>query len=111
MSKNNEIAKAFALARELIQSGQEMFICDALFYLSNTGKITYDVRSDARELLHDRISPDSDEYDWYESYETWIKREHYDLWITSLRDHTLRDKLRRGRLAWLDSLIAEFSEK
>lgn len=106
------VARAFRLAKPLVESREIEFICVALTRLETLGRISSPVMLNAKEVINDRLGH-------HDCLESWVfqritgkkpsslgKRE-YRLFTTGSAAY---EKGRDARLRWLDSLIKEFSE-
>ena len=98
MATNKQIADAFRAAKILIKNGSEEFICIALFEVDKPGSEA------AIKVIEARLGMSLTLEGWL------VSRGH------ATRDEVLysRDaalKMQITRLAWLDSLIAEFDAK
>lgn len=93
-------SKVFKQARKLIAAGKYTFICHACAVQFGWDKdMCYDATySYAEQVVQSRL-------DGCSTLETWLWDKHQ----INVSDNPV--KLRNTRLAWLDSLIAEFEAK
>lgn len=91
--QRKDIADAFAQARKRIESGTYPNICSALTSVANPRRAAWD----ARRLIHERMGGHS-----MDSLEAWLHIQ----WGVPYPGPV---KMKAYRLAWLDSLIEEFS--
>ena len=103
--ERHSIARAFALVRENMagKCPQSRYICVTLSFLQGEEKISNATFVFAKGVVMDRL-------DDYETYERWMFHNHEKLYWKAWYDNTINQKARAGRIAWLDSLIKEFSE-
>ena len=100
----NDHVKVLKYARRLIASGQRRFICHALsdevLNLEFEGG-RYKAVLDIKEVVRERLRPD-------DTLESWLMcQAKVDIQKVPATLRLL--KLRETRLAWIDSLIEEFS--
>jgi hypothetical protein len=98
---NNEIkVKLLRRARELIESDSEDYICQALF---TAGLWQYQTQTqELQKLIMDRL-------DGHYTLISWLVARGYKVWSDDDGRGSSMEKLRRTRLAWVDSLIEEHS--
>lgn len=90
------------LVRELIEAEREQWICVALLELRLQGRIT-ESREDALVAYIEKL------LQGHHTYNEWVLEFHPGVWKATKGDHD--GCARRGRLAWLDHLIAEAKAK
>lgn len=83
--------EALRLARPLIESGKERFICDALSTVVPSAYGAAAHRDRIRRYLDGCIN-----------YEQWLYIHHYEIYSMMIHRH-----FRAGRLQWIDYMIAE----
>lgn len=97
--KNPELVKAFKAAKRRIEQNSATYICFALEAAHDYGTIDWSVLDDARRLVEDRLLP-------YTTLESWLHNKHHIPYASS---SAYLAKIKATRIAWLNSLIKEFS--
>lgn len=98
--KNPELVKAFRAAKRRIAGNTDRYICHALQHAFNCHTIGFSAMDAARTLVNERLNNQH-------TLEAWLYFEHDVAFDTT--DATYRAKIRTTRIAWLNSLIKEFS--
>ena len=98
--KNPELVKAFKDAKRRIAQGTAHYICHALVDAHHYGTIERATRVSASELIKDRLGG-------YYSLEMWLSHKH-GIKVDNFKSAD-RARIRATRVAWLNSLIKEFS--
>lgn len=103
MKKSSTILKH---VRKLIENGDHKYICYAIEHLESMGKINWFV---ARRLKNHVMN----QLDGCTSYGSWMRVHHGQLFLAAdKRGRRVFDaKLREGRLAWIDHMIAKFKKQ
>ena len=97
--KNPNLVKAFKTAKRRIKQNSAVYICHALDNVREYGAIDRSAPNAAKKLVQSRIHP-------YYSLEAWLEGEHQ---ITRVSSRPYWAKIKATRIAWLNSLIKEFS--
>lgn len=90
-----KLSTIYTRARKQVANTNATFICVAIGWLS---RIAAEDQCRATEIIMDRLSGEI-------TYGHWIEK-HHDEWMDRYMDDPVS-----GRVAWLDSLIAEFKAK
>ncbi len=99
--QRREIARAFKLARGFLQkhgSNNVPYICVILGDYQAAGKISWHTFNNARSIILTRLGG-------YHSYGSWLNETHPKVYEKHYAEAQVK-----GRIAWLDSLINEFSK-
>jgi hypothetical protein len=101
---NNEIkVKLLRRARELIESRDQKYICLAVGEAARKDKRQARCASQLQDLIMGRL-------DYYGTLGAWLVSRGYEVWSDDDDGRwSSMEKLRRTRLAWIDSLIEEHS--
>ena len=99
---DKSLAHAFRLAQDLIATGHQWYICEALSQLYDRRQIRGWEYERARDIIQSRLG-------WALTVEDWLERNVAEaawmLWRAKDPTSILRDY----RVRWLDNLIEEFS--
>lgn len=101
------LVKAFKEAKRLIKSRRYSLICEALYFggWRGYGIASISTLIDAKSIIRSRL-------EGYSNLSGWIRAntDGYDA-LYAESPNVAKECLRRTRLAWLDSLVAEFEAK
>jgi hypothetical protein len=111
MTRRKEIAAAFRAARDYLSetrhetTTRSEFICWALGNANEDDKISFTTASAARAVISERLCG-------HATLSDWIKFRHPALLTEMMTDFSTSEgqKMQATRLAWLNSLIEEFSQ-
>jgi len=95
--QRRKLAEAFKLARRSIRRQESRYICSALSTSWFVGDISITTECRAKDLILSRLND-------CPTYTAWVEMNYPDTYNTYDMSAA-----RRARLAWLDSLIEEFS--
>lgn len=97
-----DMVRAFRAAHKRIAARRDGVICFALDNAAREGEADHEAAVYCARLVGARLGPCT-------TLGFWI-REHYPHLLVGLGPEETAERLRETRLAWLDSLIKEFSK-
>ncbi len=98
--KPKTLSSLFALAAKRIESGRQLFICDAI---GGCKTFPVDMRATAKEVIKERLHP-------HLYYTQWVRHNHSSAYSHSSVNGTFEKDKREGRIAWCMALAEEFKE-
>lgn len=96
---NNKV-KALKLAREMLESGKQGYVCNALRVIGFQNMKLYDDTIELCDIISHRIYP-------YYTVTEWVGSQGVDVFAGDAYDVT--ENFRQYRIRWIDSMIREFS--
>lgn len=96
---NNKV-EALKLAREMFESGEQAYVCNALKIVEFQNIKLADATRELRDIIENRIYP-------YSTVTEWLSSQGVDVFAGDAYDVT--ENFRQYRIRWIDSMIREFS--
>ena len=95
---NTDIANAYRTALNYLSNGKSRFICFALTYAKNDGKISKCTHNYCIKEIESLLAP-------YDSYGMWLAENHHGFYQTHKKEYAYDNT---GRIQWLQHLIAHY---
>jgi hypothetical protein len=105
MATKHRFKHALTLVRNRLKKGNGVFICCSLEMLADRNEISATTCREVREFIRYRL-------DHHYTLENWIESKHGEEWMRAAVEMSCDNRTRKmqvTRIAWLDSLIEEFS--
>lgn len=104
------MARLFEKALKYIENGERRYICHALEAVALSKQTHRDTYNRARALIRERLQGKPSLESWLEFEYPLLLTDAYKLQADSDRYFLVDTKYRETRVAWLKSLIEEFSK-